>query len=409
MKAYLVGGAVRDQLLNLPVTERDWVVVGETPQRMLDRGFKAVGKDFPVFLHPETHDEYALARTEKKTAPGYTGFAVHADPDVTLEQDLKRRDLTINAIAMLPEGRLIDPYGGQKDLEEKCLRHISPAFAEDPVRVMRVARFAARFAHLGFKIATETCQLMQQIVQNGEVDHLVPERVWSETVKALSEQNPSEYFKVLRKCAALTRIFPELDRLYGIPQPEQYHPEIDTGVHSLMTLEQAAILSDKPSVRFAALVHDLGKAATPQHLWPNHHGHETSGIIILDKLSRRLRVPKHFLKLASQVMRYHTHCHRAFELRPATITDLLNSLGAFKANNLLDDFLLACEADAKGRTGLEDQAYPQADYLRKAQQAAVSVDTSTVMDQNLSGPEIGRAIRDLRIKAIRQKCKIGSD
>lgn len=400
MQILLVGGAVRDHLLDFPVTERDWVVVGATPEQMLNKGFRAVGKDFPVFLHPETHDEYALARTEKKTAPGYKGFTVHAEPGVSLEDDLQRRDLTINAMAQLPDGQIIDPFGGQRDLKAKLLRHISMAFCEDPVRVLRVARFAARYGHLGFRVAPETVKLMQQMVLDSEVDHLVAERVWAETAKALSEQTPAAYFQTLKDCHALERIFPEIDHLFGVPQPEKFHPEIDTGIHSLLSLEQAVKLSDKPLVRFAALVHDLGKAATPKQNWPNHHGHESAGIAILDQLCQRLRVPNHYKKLAANVMRYHTHCHKAMELRPGTIAELLTNLGAFKANHNLNDFLTACEADAKGRTGLENTPYPQAGFLTNAQQAAMSVDTSGIFKKDLQGPEIGRAIHDLRSRAI---------
>ncbi len=395
-----MGGAVRDQLLDFPVTERDWVVVGATPEEMLKKGYRPVGKDFPVFLHPKTHDEYALARTEKKTAPGYKGFIVHAEPDVRLEDDLRRRDLTINAMAQMPDGRIFDPFGGQQDLKEKLLRHISMAFCEDPVRVLRVARFTARYAHLGFCVAPETVQLMQQMVSDGEVDHLVPERVWAETVKALAERTPTAYFQTLRDCHAMSRIFPELERLFGVPQPEKYHPEIDTGIHSMLALEQAVKLSAKTTVRFAALVHDLGKAVTPKEKWPSHHGHETAGLEILEKFCQRLRVPNQYKKLAANVMRYHTHCHKATELRPGTIAELLTNLGAFKPKNDLDDFLTACEADAKGRTGLEHHPYPQARFLVAAQQAALSVDTSEIFNRGLLGTEIGQAIHELRSRAI---------
>ncbi len=401
MKAYLVGGAVRDQLLNFPVKERDWVVIGETPKQMLDKGFKAVGKNFPVFLHPNTHEEYALARTERKTAPGYKGFVVHADPNVTLEQDLIRRDLTINAIAMLPDGQVIDPYDGQADIHVKLLRHISPAFSEDPVRVLRVARFAARYAHLGFSIAPETMNLMREMVNNGEIDSLVPERVWAETHKALTELTPTTYFTTLKECGALACIFPEIQQLFGVPQPERYHPEIDTGVHCLLSLEQAALLTPSPLVRFAVLTHDLGKGVTPKEKWPSHRGHEKEGLPILKSLCQRLRVPNHFAKLAAQVMEYHTHCHRIFELRPATLVDTLAAIGAFKPDSNLSDFVLACEADAKGRTGLEKNDYPQADFCLSAQRAGLSVDTSEIMQRNLQGPEIGQAIRELRIKAVK--------
>ena len=400
MKAYLVGGAVRDTLLNLPVRERDWVVIGETPAAMLARGYIEVGKDFPVFLHPETKDEYALARIERKTTHGYKGFAVHAAPDVNLEDDLIRRDLTINAMAIMDNGEIFDPYGGQEDLKNKIFRHISPAFCEDPVRVLRIARFCARYQHLGFSIAPETQVLLQDMVVQGEIDHLVPERVWAETAKALSEQSPAAYFQALRDCGALARIFPELNALFGVPQPAQHHPEIDTGVHVLMVLDQAALLSDKATVRFAALMHDLGKALTPAEKWPSHHGHETLGIDALKTLCRRLRVPNSYQKLGLQVMQYHTHCHRAFDLRPGTLCDMLASIGAFKADNQLDDFLLACEADARGRLGLEDKPYPQADYIRAAQKAAKQVDRSAIPNNKIQGKEIGLAIHQLRTHEI---------
>jgi len=400
MICYLVGGAVRDTLLGRPVTEKDWVVIGETPESMLNLGFRPVGKDFPVFLHPKTKEEYALARTERKTAPGYKGFSVHAAPDVTLEQDLLRRDLTINAMAMTPEGQLVDPYGGQRDLEQRLFRHISPAFAEDPVRILRIARFAARYAQLGFNVAAETRGLMQDMVNNGEVDHLVPERVWAELVKALNEPTPAAFFHTLRDCDALARILPELENLFGVPQPERYHPEIDTGIHSLLSLEQAALLSPKTEVRFAALVHDLGKALSPKEHWPHHHGHERNGLPVLEQLCSRLRVPNAFKTLALQVMHYHTHSHRVSELRASTLTDMLANLGAFKANNTLDDFLLACEADAKGRTGLEHTPYPQADFIKRAAIAAANVDTSAVLQSGLKGEKIGEAIRRLRIQAV---------
>lgn len=400
MEIYLVGGAVRDKLLGLPVMEKDWVVLGETPESMVKHGFRPVGKDFPVFLHPQSHDEYALARTERKTAPGYKGFAVHASPDVTLEQDLKRRDLTINAIAMTPKGQLIDPYGGQKDLEDRVFRHISPAFAEDPVRILRVARFAARYGHLGFTLAEETRELMQSMVAAGEVDYLVPERVWAELFKALKEQMPSAFFYTLKDCTALEKIFPEINRLFGVPQPEKYHPEIDTGLHSMLCLEQSALLSPSPEVRFAALVHDLGKGLSPKQHWPHHYGHETSGLPILDKMCDRLRVPNSFKSLALQVMQYHSHCHRAFELRASTIADMLAALGAYKQTNKLPEFLLACEADAKGRTGFEHAPYPQAALIKLAAKSAASVDTSAILDSELQGAQIGTAIRRLRIKAV---------
>jgi len=405
VEIYLVGGAVRDKLLGLPVKEQDWVVIGETPESMVRQGFRPVGKDFPVFLHPKTHEEYALARTERKTAPGYKGFTVHASPDVSLEQDLIRRDLTINAMAMTSQGQLIDPYGGQPDLEKRIFRHISPAFAEDPVRILRVARFAARYGHLGFTLAEETRILMQSMVTAGEVDHLVPERVWAELFKALGEKSPSAFFYTLKDCAALDKIFPEINGLFGVPQPEKYHPEIDTGIHVMLCLEQAARLSSSLEVRFAALVHDLGKGMSPKEHWPHHYGHETQGLPILENMCSRLRVPNSFKALALQVMQYHTHCHRAFELRASTITDMLAALGAFKPVNKLPEFLLACEADARGRTGLENIAYPQAALLSGAAKAAASVDTSAILNGELKGAHIGEAIRRLRIKAVAEFIK----
>ncbi len=401
MKVYLVGGAVRDQLLGFPVKERDWVVVGATPKSMLAQGFRAVGKDFPVFLHPESQEEYALARTERKTAPGYKGFAVHADVNVTLEQDLQRRDLTINAIAMTPEGDFIDPYGGCADLEKRIFRHISPAFAEDPVRILRVARFAARYQHLGFTLAPETLALMRKMVEAGEIDHLVPERVWAELLKTLGEKTPSAFFFILQDCGALQVIFPEIYNLFGVPQPPKYHPEIDTGIHVMMALEQAALLSPKAEVRFAALVHDLGKALSPKDNLPHHYNHEINGLPVLDGLCQRLRVPNAFKSLAAQVMRYHTHCHKAKELTPAKLVDVLTTLGAFKQHNQFPEFLLACEADAKGRTGLETKPYPQAQYLQAMADAAASVSSAMVSDK-LTGPQIGIEIRRLRIQAVRE-------
>jgi tRNA nucleotidyltransferase (CCA-adding enzyme) len=400
MNIYLVGGAVRDRLLDYPVFERDWLVVGATPEQMLEQGFRPVGKDFPVFLHPQTHEEYALARTERKTAHGYKGFAVDANPAVSLDEDLLRRDLTINAMALSEDDELFDPYGGQQDLQKRLLRHVSPAFTEDPVRILRVARLAARYAHLGFTVAEETRQLMQDMVRSGEADHLVAERVWAELYKALREKTPAAFFETLKACGALAVIFPEIDALFGVPQPPKYHPEIDTGVHCLMTLTQAAKLSAKPEVRLAAVLHDLGKAVTKPEHWPSHHGHERKGLPVLEKFCRRLRVPKAMKVLCAQVMEYHTHCHRAFELRADTLTDMLQVIGAFKPENQLDDFLLACEADARGRTGFEDCDYPQADYIRTAAQTAMAVDTQQALQANLQGPQIGAAIQQLRSQAV---------
>ncbi|WP_347987557.1 multifunctional CCA addition/repair protein [Methylomonas sp. AM2-LC] len=400
MKTYLVGGAVRDRLLAYPVSEFDWLVVGETVESMLARGFRPVGKDFPVFLHPVTHDEYALARTERKTAPGYKGFEVYAAPDVTIEEDLLRRDLTINAMALDSDDRLIDPFHGQDDLNNRILRHVSPAFSEDPVRILRVARFAARYAHLGFKVAEETRQLMQEMVVKGEADHLVPERVWAEMCKALQETTPTAFFEVLRDCDALKVIFPEIDALFGVPQPEQYHPEIDTGIHTLMVLEQVSRLSAKVDIRLAALLHDLGKGLTPRSGWPSHHGHEKLGLSLLENFCERLRVPRNYKNLCLLVMQYHTHCHRLLELRADTLTDMLQAIFAFKHDERLEAFILACEADARGRTGFENRDYPQADFMRQAALAAKNIDTHAILHENNKGADIGIAIRKLRIAAI---------
>ncbi|MBS1201179.1 MAG: cca [Proteobacteria bacterium] len=353
MEVYLVGGAVRDALLGLPVGERDWVVVGASPEDMEQRGYRAVGRDFPVFLHPETHEEYALARTERKVGRGYRGFEVHCAPDVTLEDDLRRRDLTINAMARDAGDRLVDPYGGRADIEHKLLRHVSEAFAEDPVRILRVARFAARFAPLGFSVAPATVALMRSMVDSGEVDALVPERVWQETHKALTEPRPDAFLAVLRDCGALARIFPELDALWGVPQPPRWHPEIDTGVHMLLVMQAAARLTDNPRVRFAALLHDLGKGETPPDAWPRHIGHEDRGARLVRQLSDRLRVPTDFRHLAELTARWHGLAHRALELKASTILQLLEHCDALRRPDRFREFLLACEADFRGRTGWE--------------------------------------------------------
>jgi tRNA nucleotidyltransferase (CCA-adding enzyme) len=373
MQVYLVGGAVRDSLLGLPVTERDWVVVGGTREELQRMRYREVGRDFPVFLHPDTHEEYALARLERKTAPGYKGFEFRFGPEVTLEEDLARRDLTINAIARGPDGSLIDPYGGRRDLEARLLRHVSEAFVEDPVRVLRVARFAARFAPLGFRVAAETAALMRSIVTRHEIDALVPERVWQETNKALHEPRAAEFFSVLRDCDALRVIFPEIDALFGVPQPPQWHPEIDTGVHTLMVLEQASLLSREPQVRFAALVHDLGKGTTPRDEWPRHTGHEERSVALVEALAQRLRVPVDYRELAVIVARFHGKVHRAHELRPATILEFLERADAFRRPERFAQALLACEADARGRTGFEGRDYPQRAYLSAARAAAAEV------------------------------------
>lgn len=402
MKKYLVGGAVRDRLLKFPVTERDWVVVGETLETMTSLGYRSVGKDFPVFLHPDTHEEYALARTERKISPGYTGFSIHASSDISLEQDLLRRDLTINAMAEDDSGNLTDPFNGQRDLEDRLLRHVSPAFSEDPVRILRVARFAARYAHLGFKVANETQDLMKKMVACGEVDALVAERVWVELEKTLGEQSPWVFFQVLRDCNALVCLFPEIDRLFGVPQPARYHPEIDTGIHTLMVLEQAAKLSKKPVVRFAALTHDLGKGLTPSENWPSHRGHEKIGIEALEALCDRLKAPKAYRKLAEKVMRFHTHCHRAMELKPATLVDTLYQLDTLRQPESLEDFLLACKADMQGRTGFEDRLYPQEKYFQDAQKAVNAITVDDIKTPNLKGKEIGQELRILRIDSVRK-------
>ena len=401
MDIYQVGGSVRDELLGLPVKDRDWVVVGATPEEMETQGFRRVGKDFPVFLHPATHEEYALARTERKTAPGYKGFVVHAAPDVTLEDDLRRRDLTINAIARAADGTLIDPHHGAADLAARRLRHVSPAFAEDPVRILRVARFAARFAPLGFEIADETLALMRAMVEAGEVDALVPERVWAELVRALGEQRPAQFFEVLRACGALQRLLPELDQLFGVPQPRQHHPEIDTGIHVMQVLNRAAELSADTRVRFAALLHDLGKGTTPPEEWPRHIAHEARGLALIEALCQRLRVPNDHRELALLVAKYHGVCHRAAELRHATVLDTLQGLDALRRPERFELLLLACEADSTGRPGREHQGYPQAALLRSWLKAATAVDVATLAREGLTGEALVQAIRRLRIRAIR--------
>ena len=400
MKTYLVGGAVRDELLGYPHHEKDWVVVGATPAQMLAAGYQQVGRDFPVFLHPDTKEEYALARTERKTAPGYRGFEVHASPDVTLEQDLERRDLTINAIAKDEDNCYIDPYGGMRDIERKLLRHVSTAFAEDPVRILRVARFAARYAHLGFEVAAETMQLMRDMVDAGEVDALVPERVWQEMLKALGEHTPGRFVEVLRECGALARILPELDRLWGVPQPVEHHPEIDTGVHTLLVLAQACKLSDDTEVRFAALLHDLGKGTTPKDEWPRHIAHEARGVKIVLELCLRLRIPNDYRSLAEIVTRYHLHYHRALELKPSTVVKTLEQVDAFRRPQRFEKFLLACEADARGRPGYETREFKQGEYLRAALKAAQSVDVTALREAGFENMKLANKIREERIRLV---------
>jgi tRNA nucleotidyltransferase (CCA-adding enzyme) len=401
MRIYLVGGAVRDKLLGLGVADRDFVVVGATPEEMRARGFRPVGKDFPVFLHSETQEEYALARTERKTGRGYHGFAFHADPSVTLEQDLQRRDLTINAMAEDEDGRIVDPFGGQRDLADRVLRHVSPAFVEDPVRILRVARFAARYAPLGFGIADETRALMRQMVEAGEADHLVPERVWAETRRALAEPQPSAFVRALRDCGALRVVFPEVDALYGVPQRAEFHPEVDTGIHVEMVLDMAARLAPRDDlVAWCALTHDLGKALTPADELPRHIAHEQRGVEPLRALAARLKVPTEHAALAELVCRYHLDVHRLFELRPVTVLERLERLDAFRRPERVAPFLLACEADKRGRLGHAEDAYPQADYLRAAHAAARTVTAEPLLRQGLTGTAIGEAIRKARIDAI---------
>ena len=399
MRTYLVGGAVRDELLGIESSEKDWVVVGATPDEMLASGYQPVGKDFPVFLHPETKEEYALARTERKTAPGYHGFVFHADADVSLEQDLKRRDLTVNAIAKDGDGSLIDPFGGVQDIQSRLLRHVSNAFSEDPLRIPRVARFAARFHSLGFSIADETLLLMQQMVKAGEVEALVPERIWTETKKALSTAKPSVYFEVLRSCGALAVIFPELDRLWGVPQAAKWHPEVDTGVHTMMVLDQAASLSGDVKVRFAALVHDLGKGTTPSDLLPSHKGHEARSMKLVRQLCERYRVANQFRDLALIVAEYHGHYHRVTELKPATIVKMLNAIDAFRRPQRFAQFLLSCEADARGRTGYEDIKPEQTLQLQACFDVASAVEIQPLV-KSKQGKEVRQAIDEARCKAI---------
>jgi tRNA nucleotidyltransferase (CCA-adding enzyme) len=407
MKVYLVGGAVRDRLLGRAVGERDYVVVGATAAELVGQGYLQVGKDFPVFLHPETKDEYALARTERKTAPGYKGFAVHADSDVTLEEDLLRRDLTINALAQDEAGGLIDPYGGLADLDARVLRHVSPAFAEDPVRILRVARFAARLADLEFTVAPETLGLMRAMVDAGEADALVPERVWAELAKALAEATPSRFFETLRACGALVRLFPEVERLWGVPQPARWHPEIDTGVHTMMVVDMAARLSPLPEVRFAALTHDLGKGTTAAEILPSHHGHEERSVGLIEALCERLRAPRRFFDLARIVARYHGQLHKLDELRPGTVLDLLEGADAFRRPERFDLMVTACEADFRGRAGYADLPYPQGERLRRIFAAVAGLDLGPVVAIAATPSQVPMRIREARVAAVR--AALGTD
>jgi tRNA nucleotidyltransferase (CCA-adding enzyme) len=400
MEIYLVGGAVRDELLGRAVAERDWVVVGATPADLEARGFRAVGRDFPVFLHPETQEEHALARLERKVAPGYRGFTTDFAPTVTLEQDLARRDLTINAMARSADGRLIDPYGGRADLERRVLRHVSPAFIEDPVRILRVARFAARFAALGFEVAPETRSLMKQMVSAGEADALVAERVWRELERALGESTPRAALEVMRDCGALSVVLPEVAALFGVPQRAEWHPEIDTGEHLLLTLDVAAARQAPSTVRFALLAHDLGKALTPRSEWPRHHGHETRGLAVIERLCERLRVPQEHRELALLAARFHTHVHRGMELRGSTLLEMLEHADAFRRPDRFTDFLEACECDARGRLGFADRPYPQRARVEAALAAARSVALDATERAGLAGAAIGARLRGKRLAAI---------
>lgn len=399
MKTYLVGGAVRDKLLGLPVKDRDWVVIGATPKKMIEEGFEPIGENFPVFLHPKTKEEYALARTERKSGKGYKGFVFYSSPKVTLEDDLKRRDLTINAIAEDENGELIDPYGGEADLKNGILRHVSPAFVEDPLRVLRVARFAACF---GFKIADETIKLLHIISKSNELDTLTPERVWSEMEKALAGKYPTRFILALRSCNALKILFPEIDALFGIPQDKKYHPEIDVGRHTLMALNQSVQLSSDPIVRFSVLVHDLGKATTPKEQLPNHDGHETRGINIIDSFCERYKIPNKYHDLAACVSEFHIDCHQIQEMEPKEILERLEKLDAFRRPERFKKFLIACESDSRGRAGFEEKEFPQAKYFLNALEISRGVNVDLLANKSLKGKELGEALRKERIKILEE-------
>ena len=402
MDIYLVGGAVRDKLLNIPVRERDYLVVGGTPEEMMAEGFKPVGKDFPVFLHPETGAEYALARKERKHGQGYGGFTFYTTPDISLEEDLLRRDLTINAMAEDALGQLIDPYNGRRDLEAHLLRHVSGAFVEDPLRVLRVARFAARFSHLGFRVAPETMELMGTIAESGELAFLTPERVWREMEIALGEPSPDTFIETLRECGALGKLLPEVNALFGVPQRADYHPEVDTGIHILMCLKIATSLSEETEVRFAVLMHDLGKGVTPPDILPKHIGHEEAGVPLVNAVCERYKIPARYRELAVLVSRHHLLCHKAKTLRPATVLKLLNKLDAFRRPERFKQFLLACESDARGRLGFENTFYEGGGWLAKAYREAAAVTAAEFIAKGLKGPDVGRAIDKRRLELIRQ-------
>lgn len=409
MNSYLVGGAVRDSLLGIPVKDRDWVVVGSSPDAMLAAGYKSVGKDFPVFLHPQTHEEFALARVERKTAPGYHGFTFRTDSSVTLEEDLSRRDLTINAIAQTNKGELIDPYNGHADLKNRLLRHVSDAFIEDPVRILRVAKFMARLSNRGFTVAPETIELMRTMMLNGEADNLVAERVWQEMGSGLRTHTPAAFYETLRQCDALAVVLPEVDALFGVPQPEKWHPEIDSGIHTMMVLEQSAKVSEETDVRFAALCHDLGKATTPADILPSHHGHEKRGAEISELFCQRLRIPKKIRELAVMTARYHTHCHRVHDLNASTLAKLLKGLDVTRRRDRFEKYLLVCAADARGRLGYEKTNYPQADYLREAADWYCKPDTASIASQLEDKSQIANAITEARVKSIKQWLKAQSN
>ena len=401
MQVYKVGGAVRDRLLGLPVTDVDRVVVGATTEEMLAKGFRPVGADFPVFLHPKTGEEYALARTERKSGRGYGGFTFYASPEVTLEEDLIRRDLTINAMAEDDQLNLTDPYHGQRDLEARILRHVSPAFAEDPLRVLRVARFAARYAGLGFTVADETMGLMRQLSESGELQALTAERSWKEISRALMEDHPQVFIQVLRDCGALKELMPEVDALFGVPQPETHHPEIDTGLHTLSVLEQSSLHKQPLTVRWACLLHDLGKGLTPEEEWPRHIAHEHTGLKLIKAVNERFKAPKDCQELALLVGQYHTHGHRALELKASTLLELLQSFDIYRRPQRFEEFIAACEMGARGRKGLEQRSYPQADYLRGAAKAARAVAVQPLLEQGFKGPELGEALKRERLKALK--------
>ncbi|WP_460417976.1 multifunctional CCA addition/repair protein [Pseudomonas sp. microsymbiont 2] len=401
MQIYKVGGAVRDRLLGLPVSDIDRLVVGATVEQMQALGYRPVGADFPVFIHPKTGEEYALARTERKSGRGYGGFTFHASPEVTLEQDLIRRDLTINAMAEDDHGNLYDPYHGKADLEQRILRHVSPAFAEDPLRVLRVARFAARFAPLGFRVADETLALMRQIAESGELQALTAERGWKEIERALMEEQPQVFIEVLRACGALKELMPELDALFGVPQPAAHHPEIDSGVHTLSVLQQAARHHQPLTVRWACLLHDLGKGTTPEADWPRHIAHEVRGLKLIKAVNQRFKAPRDCQELALLVGEFHTHCHRALELRPSTLLELLQKFDVYRRPQRFEEFITACEMDARGRQGLEDRDYPQAAYLRDAAKVARAVDVKPLIERGLSGQALGEALKKERLQALK--------